>query len=436
MSKRRQLFSNSFSILINRIAQSATAFVLFAAIARIRGPYELGQYTLALSYYFIFMTVASQGFKMLITRELARHPDETPLYLGNGTLLQLVACLASYTTLVLVVSLFPYQSDTALVCMVVGLAIIPFSLSNVTEAIFQGSEKMYLVAASTVPIYILRLGINFVLLKLGYGIIVVAWIQVMSEFVILAVEWALVTRHVKPIWRMNRTFMWRTMNSARSFVAIEGLAILQTRIQALILSLVAGEIVVGLYGAITQLLQPFQIITLSIITAIFPRLSKSAHTGVEHQRQLTQTVIEVLLLVALPLAIALYFIGGDLLVFLYRNTGFAMAEGALKILSLVLVATAFIRPLSYLLVANNLERVNVREVIVTTMISTIVSIPLIANYGLVGAALATLLTSLLALAQYSYAVYRLVFKLSIWEIARRPLLVSVLITTIFAVFVH
>mgnify|MGYP001803475776 CR=1 FL=1 len=89
MKGLRKLLGNSFALLLNRLTQSITTFILAASIARMLGAYELGQYMLAFSFYYVFMTLASQGFKTLFTRELAQNPIETPSYLVSGTLIQI-----------------------------------------------------------------------------------------------------------------------------------------------------------------------------------------------------------------------------------------------------------------------------------------------------------------------------------------------------------
>jgi O-antigen/teichoic acid export membrane protein len=166
MTEKNKFLSNSFSLLINRLTQNITTFVLVASIARGLGAYQLGQYMLAFNFYYVFMTLASQGLKTLFTREIARNPDETPIYLVSGSFLQLIFCAIAYVALGVTVFALPYSEETSIVCYIMGLIIIPFSLSNVTEAVFQAKEKMHLIAISTVPIYILRLGIIILLLNL------------------------------------------------------------------------------------------------------------------------------------------------------------------------------------------------------------------------------------------------------------------------------
>jgi O-antigen/teichoic acid export membrane protein len=407
--------------------------VLVASIARIRGPYELGQYLLAFSYYFIFMTLISQGVKVLFTRELSRNPSETPIYLMSGTLLQFLFSIAGYILLVLVIFALPYSADTSTVCYILGLTIIPFSLSNITEAIFQAQEKMHLIAISTVPIYIVRVLAMIWAMKLSYGVSFVSLIMVISEVLILLIEWAFITRIVKSKWQIDWNFMWRTVKSARTFLAIEGMAVIKDRMQILILSLLGGEVVVGLYGGVAQLMQPFEIISYSIVTAVFPGMSKAVELGRKQQRNLSESLIEMLLSVACPVIVGLFFIGRGLLIFVYSDPSFADATLALNVVGWGLVASAFTRPLSYLLVANGFERVNLFEVIITTVLGSLISLVLVSKYQLIGAAIALLLMQIIACSQYIYAVYTRLFSLQLWHLARRPLLISVAMLAIFLI---
>ncbi|MEA5593113.1 oligosaccharide flippase family protein [Rivularia sp. UHCC 0363] len=431
MEGLRKLLGNSFSLLLNRLTQSITTFILVASIARILGAYELGQYMLAFSYYYVFMTLASQGFKTLFTRELARNPTNTPAYLISGTFLQLLFSIAGYILLMIIVFLLPYSRDTSTVCYVFGLAIIPFSLSNVTEAIFQAREKMHLIAISTIPVYILRVVLIIWIMNLKHDINLVSAIMVASESLIFFIEWYLVTQFVKYKWQLDWKFMWDTTKASGAFIVIEGISVIGYRLQVVILSLLGGEIVVGLYGAVAQLMQPFQIISHSLVLAIFPKMSQAIDEGKDKQRQITQTAIEILLIVALPLIVGLAFVGKDLLVLLYHDPSFAQAKVALNLFAFGLIASSFVRPLSYLLVANGFEKVNLRQVFITTIIDGFLSIVLVYQYKLNGAASTGLIIDFIALFIYLYEVSRRLFTLNLLSMIYRPLLISVLMVPVF-----
>lgn len=425
------MLKNSASILINRLTQSITTFILVASIARLLGAYELGQYLLAFSFYFVFMTLVSQGFKTLFIREIALKPEQTSVYLVSGTLLQLLFSIIGYFMLVLVVFSLHYSPSTSAVCYVMGLTIIPFSLSNITEAIFQGREKMFLVAISTIPIYIARLLVMVLAMHFKYTVIYLAGILIISEVIILIIQWALISRLVTYKLHIDWNFIWQTAKQSRTFLFIEGVSVLQSRVQILILSIFGGEVVVGLYGAISQLMQPFEIVSHSLVNAYFPKMSKSVILGKNEQRRISESLVEILLIVALPFMIGLLFIGSDLLILVYQNQSFSKAAYALSIVALGLCATAFIRPLSYSLVANGLEIINLWEVFITTMLVGIIGVVFVPKYQLNGAAYTALLMQIISSIFYTYTVYSRLYTLNLYKVFLRPVILSILMTIIF-----
>ncbi len=424
MPGRFQLVGNSISVVLGRLTQSIASFITTAAIARLLGAQELGQYLIGFTYYFLFMTVVAQGFKSLFIRDLSRNLHDVSRYLISGTVLQFMFSLIGYGLLVLVVSLSPYSSNTLTVCYLIGGAIIPFSLSNVTEAIFQAQERMHLLTISTVPVYILRVGVMVWAMTHGRGVNAVAVIFVISESLILLIEWGLMLTSVKPEWRVDWNFIWQTAKAARTFLAIEAIAIINSRRQILILSFFGGEVLVGLFGAIAQFMMPFDILLQSLILAVFPRLSKVVPSDVTRKRQLTERLAEISLCLALPYAIGLFFIGKDLLFFVYRNASFSEAGTALGLLSLSLITTSLSKPLSQTLIASGFERINLREVLVDTIVGSLITVLLVLKYQLLGAAIAPLFTNLIALGQFSYSVYVRLFSLNWWQMLCRPILLA------------
>jgi O-antigen/teichoic acid export membrane protein len=139
----------------------------------------------------------------------------------------------------------------------------------------------------------------------------------------------------------------------------------------------------------------------------------------------------MLLMVSLPLVMALIFFGKELLNLVYHKPDFGNAAVPLAIVSLGLVASSFIRPLSYLLVANRLEHINMREVLVTTTLTGITGIILISQFQLMGAAICVLLMRFISLGQYVYGVSFNLFSVRFWKSLKHPLLITSLMTLVF-----
>jgi O-antigen/teichoic acid export membrane protein len=424
MSQKSKLVGNSIAMLTNRLTQGVATFVLSAAIARILGAYALGQYLLAFSYYIIFVNLSSQGFKTLFTREIAREPAVTATYFVSGTLLQLIFSILGYLGLVTTVYLLPYSDDTSQVCYLLGLTIIPFALSNITESIFQAQEKMHLIAISTVPIYILRLIAMIWIMQTTHEIRHVAMILTFSEAIILLAEGILLVRIVQPKWQVDWQFMWNTIHAVKTLFAIEGIGIIAAKVDVLILSLLGSEALVGIYGSTMQLLQPFFVVSNSLTLAAFPRLSKAVVNGKDAQRQEAQSVINVLLCLGLPFLIGIVFHGSELLAFIYQKPSFAEAGTILNIVSVAIISISFSQVFSYVLISNGLEKFNLLEVIITTVSGSLVGIILISQYQLMGAAFMSLTMSISNFLVFTYTVNRRIFRIHWMATLQTPLLVS------------
>ncbi len=433
MPPKNKLLSNSLAMLVNRLTQGVATFILTATIARTLGAGVLGQYLLALNYYFIFVSLASQGFKTFFTRELSRNPEITPTYLVSGSLLQLGFGLIGYLAMITLIFILPYSDQTSAICALVGVMIIPFSLSNITEAIFQAHEKMHLIAFSTVPIYIFRLLTIIMLLQLHYGLEYVIGVLIISESLILLIQWLLLLRIVTPKWQIDRDFIWKIIQTAQTLFAIEGIGIVASRIDILILSLLGSESLVGIYGAIGQLLQPYEIVSNSVALAAFPGMSKAVSEGKTQQRQTAESTIEMLLCISLPFLVGMLFVGNRLLLFIYSNRSFANESIILQIISLALITSAFSKICGYLLIANGLEKLNLIEVVITTVVGSLSGIILISQYKLLGAALMGLAISLTNFSVMMYFVTKHLFRIHLLKVIRRPLLISFLMTIVFLV---
>ena len=433
ISPKRTLLSNSVCAFISRGSQSFTSFAILAVIAQFRGAESVGQYVLAFNYYFIFMTITAQGFRTLFVREIASQPEQASKYLVNGSLLQFFSSAVGYTLLVLIVVILPYKPDTTIVCCVMGLMMFPFSLWNITEAIFLAQSKMHFQLASTAPIYFARVFLVIWVLQNGGNLIEVSAVLVASECLVLLMQWLIAVRLVKPKFQINWQFLTHMLRNARTLLVVEGLAVLSARIQVVILSLLASEAVVGLYGAILQILLPFHIFSYSLMSVVLPILSKQMEDRREQQQKTIEKTLIVLLCVSLPATVGLFFQGSNLLAMLYRNSSFTepTTNIALVIVSLNFIVLTFQQPLSLLLVANNLERFNLREIKASIFVSSILAVALIPKYQLVGAAVATTISGAFGAAQYVYYAWRYACAFNFWRVTFYPTLLAAAIVIVF-----
>jgi O-antigen/teichoic acid export membrane protein len=247
---------------------------------------------------------------------------------------------------------------------------------------------------------------------------------VVSELIIFIVEWLLITKEIKPIWQIDHDFIWKNINKAWTFLAIEGIGIFAAKVDIFLISLVGNELLIGVYGAMKQMLQPFMIVSHGVSLAGFPKLAKVAAVSKSQQKKVAEDIIAILLFMSLPFFISLTFLGQDLLLIVYKDENFQGVGLIFNLLAISVITSSFSRTFNYLLTANGYEKIQLIEVVITTVVATLAGILLISEYKLMGAAWMSVARTFANFSVLTFAVYTRIFAIDLWKILKLPLLVS------------
>jgi O-antigen/teichoic acid export membrane protein len=389
----RQTSGNAIALLTSDAMNRATSFVLYALVARYLGAHEFGQLTLALTLFYTFQVFAVAGLKILITRQVAKDRSETGIYFTNACVIVAFSSICSLATLSGFLHLMHYTHATSLVILLLSLSLFPYAFSAICEGIFQAWEHMRYIPLVNVPVNIAKIGCALLLLSRGHGLYAIILILLLSQVAIAGVEaWILFHRFPKLHSPFNPRFSLNMVRSASTFLGIDGILAATGSLNIILLSKVANETQVGLFNAALQLMAPLLLVYQSISLSILPVMSQKVEPGFRSLRQISESAIELLLVVAVPTVAALFFIGDWVLSILYKNPAFVQAFPALRIIVWVLILQVFTSVLGQALVASHHEKVNLTAVVVGTVVNLLVGWPLISHFGLRGAALTVLVT--------------------------------------------
>jgi O-antigen/teichoic acid export membrane protein len=421
----RTLIDNFASLMTSQVVNRATTFVLYALIARYLGAFEFGQLSLALTLFAVFQVLAGAGLQTLIIREVSKDRTTTSQYLVNGSAVVVVASALSIAMVMMFVRLLRYSPETSSVILLLSLGVLPFSLSLINKAVFQAWERMHYIAWANVPVHVAKVGLAFLLLVQDCGLFHLILLLLATYVTIMVLEWWLMLRHiVRPSMRIDRRFCMAMIRSTSPFLGITLIVAINVNLDVILLSRFTDEAQVGLYGAAAQLITPLVVIYDTIMLSVFPEMCKRFAIGLENLKRLSGHVLELLLAIALPAVIGLLFLAEPVILLLYGDAGFVLASQALRILVWTLILTAFTHVLGRALLASLREKVTLRIVVTSTMIKLLLGLVLISQFGLIGAALAMLLTALVeVLLHYAY-VSRLLFQMPLGRLAWKSAVAS------------
>jgi O-antigen/teichoic acid export membrane protein len=126
-------------------------------------------------------------------------------------------------------------------------------------------------------------------------------------------------------------------------------------------------------------------------------------------------------------------VGDRALELLYHAPVFLQAFPALRIIAWTLVLRVFVSMFGQALVASHREKINLRIVAVDTLVNVLAGWPLISRFGLSGAAVAMLLTSLADFVQHYLAVSQLLPGISLVKIVWKPVIAGACMAAYLAV---
>jgi O-antigen/teichoic acid export membrane protein len=428
----RQAGGNALSILTSDAMNRVTSFVLYALVARHLGTHEFGQLSLALTLFYIFQVFAVAGLKTLTIRQVTKDHTQTRRYFVNGSAIVAFSSFSSLAVLFGFVRLMHYPADTTLVILLMSLGLFPYAISAICEGIFQAWERMHFIPYVNVSVNVAKVGCAFFLLTRRSGLYLVVLILLSSLLAAALLEvWILLRKFPSQPASMDLSFCLATFRSAVTFLGIDGTIAVMSSLNVLLLSKLATETEVGLYSAATQLMVPLLVVYQSIGQSVFPLMCRKVEPGLQTLKRISEQVLEILLILALPAVAGLYFLGDWALSILYKNPSFQQAFPALRIVAWVLISQVFTSVLGQVLVASHREKVTLRIVAVDTLVNLLVGWPLIRLFGLRGAAIALLLTRLVDCCQHYVPVSRLFSGIPVARIIWKPIVAGVCMAAYF-----
>ncbi|HFD39183.1 MAG TPA: hypothetical protein ENJ31_04965, partial [Anaerolineae bacterium] len=303
--------------LLNRLIDFAFAMLML----RILAPEQAGRYYFAVAFIGYFDILVRFGLGTLLTREVAKERAEANRYLSTVTVLRGLLWLLSLPLMTLAVLVYAFFGQmTPDIVAAIALFALSMLLSNLADgfsAVFYAYEKMEYPAAIATVTALTRVSLGVLVLLLGWGFVGLAGVSIVANIVSATALGWLMTRHCfRPHAEWDRaTGRWMMRTSFPLMINLL-LATIFFRIDVLLLKPLKGDTVVGYYSAALKYVDGLLIIPQYFTQAIFPLMSRYAASSRESLLRAYTLSLRLLLIVALPIAAAMPFIGEGLIMLL------------------------------------------------------------------------------------------------------------------------
>jgi O-antigen/teichoic acid export membrane protein len=411
--------------LLNRLVDFGFAMLML----RILAPEGAGRYQFAVVFIGYAEILTRFGLGTLLTREVARDRAQSARFFSNITILRAVLWLASLPAMGIVLWLYVLFGGLASETVIaVGLFAVGLFFSNIADgltALFYAHEKAEYPAGVSTITTLVRVSLGALALLLGGGVIGLAVVSVVANLVSASVLTWLLFRTVMYLRFDNDPGLRRHMlREAWPLMINHLLATLFFRIDVLILQPTWGDRAVGFYGAAYKYIDGINIIPSYFTLAIFPLMSRYAHTARDSLVRAYLLSLRLLLFIALPLAVGTPFVARELILLLGGGQYLPDSMIALQLLIWFLPFSFVNQITQYVLIAIDQQRFLTRAFIIGVLFNTLTNLLLIPQYGYRAAAITTILSEWALLIPFYYAVRKYLCVVPWGEIVWRPALAA------------
>jgi len=391
--------------LLNRLIDFAFAMLML----RILAPEMAGRYTFAVLFIGYFDILVRFGLGTLLTREVSKDREHDNRYLSTVTILRGLLWLLSLPLMTVVILVYAFFGQmTPDIVAAIALFAIGLIFSNLADgfsAVFYAYEKMEYPAAISTVTTVTRVSLGALVLLMGWGFVGLAGVSIAANIVSATALGLLMVRHCfRPHLDWDRqTGKWMLGTSLPLMINLL-LATIFFRINVLLLKPMKGDTVVGYYSAALKYVDGLLIIPQYFTQAIFPLMSRYAATSRESLMRAYVLSLRLLLIVALPIAAAMPFIAEGLIMVLGGGEYLPDSMIALQIIIWFLPFSFVNSVTQYVLIAIDQQRFLTRAFLIGVVFNIIANLVVIPAYSYGGAAVVTILSELVLLAPFYYAV--------------------------------
>lgn len=391
-------FKNAGWFMVARVGTIFIKMVVTAiVIPNYLGSSLNGELNYPLVLVSFFAAACALGMDSFVTRQLLQQPEKENTILGTAFRLRLVAAVVAlpliYVTYLLIGHYTPGPQAAPFHYVLIVSFVCLFQSVSIIDCFFQARVQGK---------YIMHIQVGANLLSAAVKLVLVFWQASVGWFV-----WALLLDAVFLAAgylyyyerRGNRLINWRfDSDMARHLLhyswplAFSSVAIiLYMKIDQLMLDAYLGKAVFGVYDTVVKLSEGWYFIPMAIVTALFPAIMNARRDDPARYRRRLQHLYELMTMVSVAIAVVTTLVAP----FVYRTFYSAAYAAGAPVLTVHIWAGVFmflyVATGQYLL-AEGYTRISLARAVAGAIINIGLNSWWIPEYGMIGAAYATLVT--------------------------------------------
>lgn len=437
MNVTQRVLKNTGILSIAQIISYVLVFFYTIYIARYLGAEGFGILSFAIAIVGIFNILTDLGLTTLTVRDVARDKSLGPKYLGNGLVIKVILAVVSFGLIALTTNLLNYPSQTITVVYFIAFSTIFGSISSFIFSIFQAHEKMEYQGLGQILNAVLMFSGVFIAITLSKDVIGFSFVYFITSLVSLIYSLLVyIWKFSLPPIEIDRVFWSKLLKGAIPFGITGVFVTIYYWIDSVMLSIMAGNEVVGWYNASYKVIFLFLSFQSLFIVSIFPVLSSFYKTSKNSLKFAYERSFKYMLILSIPIAVFGTLVADKIILIIY-GPDFMPSIVALQIL-IWTVVFMFLNNISGNFLGSIDQQVIVSKVAaIGAVVNIVLNLVLIPEFSYVGSSFATVFTELLILPMLVYVIHKYDYTNISPLVKDLPkILFSSLIMSLFIIYFH
>ena len=393
----KKYFANTSWLMAERVLRMVVALFVGVYVARYLGPERFGLLSYANSFVGLFIALATLGLDGIVVRELVKTPARRDELLGTAFGLKIVGVILMWLVIITAVPLTENDVQTNSLIAIIAFAAI-FQAFNVIDFNYQAEVKSkYVVHAQLVQLTISSIT-KLVLIAINASLIWFAWVYCLDAVVFAIGLSVMYLRKSGKLWCWQWKWQvakellkdsWPLMFAYMSYL-------IYARIDQVMIKEMLDEYHVGIYSAAYMIYEAPLFIALVTSKSLYPLIVKYYQSNKVRLFYFYLKLSSYMTLLAYMIVIIFLIFAEDIILILYGEKYYESA-GILVFLSFGLIPmfNAFLRS-SYITISGN-QKIILYTTIFSSIVNILFNVYFIREFGVIGAAYATVITQLLSL---------------------------------------
>lgn len=407
-----KIAKNASYLLFSDILVKIIAFFTSIYLARYFSVENYGTYNFLIVYFTFFNIIGVFGIDTVVLRDIARSKEDLNTVMSNALSIRIITSLAAIVLSILFIQYINNSKGMQYYVLLTAIILLFQNISYLNESLFKACEKMEYYAY-TIVLYKFSFAIFIfliIVLKMNFLWLLFAFIS--SEFIRTLVSYMYTRRSFHYKFTFDIVYWKYLIRESLPFLVNSVLYIINYRIDVLMLSMIIGNVSVGIYSAAYKLTDPLLFIPSAINLSLFPLIARQFVSKKEAMKRTYIQSTKLIFILVLPMATGIFVLSTKLILIIFGKE-YSESITVLQILIASLLFNSLTSMQSSILISTNNQKIITSSILLSCTVNIILNLLLIPNYSYIGAAIATLISVMIQfIAEEHYISKRLDIKMN------------------------